>query len=329
MNILITGASGYLGNNLALKLADMGHQVHALVRSAASGALLQHPHIKLFTGDIMDEASVMAAMKGCQQVYHGAAKVGVWAKDSAVFYKVNVEGTRHVLNAAKACGVQKTVFTSTCGVIGPTTGEPLDETANRTIGFVIDYDRSKKMAEDLVMTHVQDGMQVVIVSPSKVYGPGNISHGLTANAILHTFLKKRMAIIPRPGTYKVCFAYSEDVVNGHILAMEKGVSGEKYILGGTNISYFDFFNRIRELSSCRGRIIQLPKTVIKTMAHFQELNHRLWGFPVRFTASAVDHLFSHYTFCSNKAIQTLGYRITTLDEALDKTIHFLNQKDHA
>ena len=323
MKILITGASGYIGNKLANRLADHGHEVHALIRSDVFEKWLKHPKIKIFKGDILDKESLLLAMKGCEQIYHTAAKVGAWAKDVSIFYKVNVDGTRNVLDAALISGVRKTVITSSSGVLGPARDKPVEENDIRRIDFTIDYDRSKKGSEDVAIEYARQGVNVVIVAPSKVYGPGNISHSLTANAIIQTFLQKRIALIPR-GTYSVCFAFIDDVVAGHILAMEKGVGGEKYILGGVNISYFDFFNRIRTLSSGKGHIIKVPKGFIKTWAYLQELNHRLWGTPVRFTVRSVDHLFSNYIFSSRKAINDLGYRITPLDEALHKTIHFLN-----
>ncbi|MEO5944426.1 MAG: NAD-dependent epimerase/dehydratase family protein [Ferruginibacter sp.] len=328
MKILITGASGYLGNKLANKLAEGGNEVHALVRSSSSEKFLQHLNITVFKGDILNKGSLMTAMKGCSQVYHTAAKVGAWAKDPSVFYNVNVEGTKNVLDAALISGVEKIVFTSTSGVIGPTLNKPLEENDLRLKDLVIDYDLSKKNAEDLVINYAKEGMNVVIVSPSKVYGPGNVSHSLTANAIINTFLKKGITFIPSPGNYKVCFAFADDVVNGHILAMEKGLSGEKYILGGINISYYDFFHRIRTLAHCSAKIIKLPKGIITTWAGLQELTYKVFGLPVRFTVKSVDHAFSNYTFSSRKAMQDLNYSITPLDEALLKTIHFLKNIHH-
>lgn len=326
MKIFITGAAGYIGSKLSLTLADRGHEIHAMVRSIASEKWLMHPNIKVFKGDVLDKESLLMAMKGCDQVYHVAGKAGTWAKDASVFYKVNVEGTRNILDAAIATGVRKMVFTSACGVLGPTRAEPLEEEDERIVDFALDYDRSKKLAEELIAEYVKDGMNVVIVSPAKVYGPGHISHALMLNAIINNFLKKRITVIPAPGTYCVGFVYIDDIVSGHILAMEKGKTGETYILGGTNLSHYEFFDRLRILSSCKGYILMVPKRVVKAWAHIQELKYKLWGTPVMLTAKSVDHLFSHYTFSSKKAIRDLGYKITPLDEALQKTIYYLKQE---
>jgi nucleoside-diphosphate-sugar epimerase len=290
--------------------------------------LLHHPNITVFKGDVRDKQSLQCAIKGCGQVYHTAAKVGAWASDPSQFYEVNVEGTRNVLEAALGEGIEKLVLTSTSGLLGPSNGAPLREDAVRTTEFRIDYDRSKKMAEEEVVSYAAKGISAVIVSPSKVYGPGHTSHSLTANAIIDTFLRKGVTFIPWPGTYRVCFAYIDDVVNGHLLAMERGRPGEKYILGGMNLSYYDFFNRIRALAHCRASIIPLPRSVIKLWAHLQQLHHKLTGAPVRFPVSSVDHVFSHYVFSSEKAVQELGYRITPLDKAITQTIQFLKYESN-
>src|SRR4029079_19367319 len=208
----------------------------------------------------------------------------------------------------------------------PTDKLPITERDVRKIPFQIDYDRSKKMAEDVVLRYAGKGISAVIVSPSRVYGPGRTSSHLAANAIIDTFLRKRVTFIPYPGTYKVCFAFVDDVVDGHILAMEKGRAGETYILGGINISYFDFFDQIRRLSKCQGRIITLRKGFVKLLAYVQQVNHKLTGVAVRFPVNSVDHAFSDYTYSSQKAIDELGYRITPLDEALIQTIQFLTNR---
>lgn len=328
MKILITGAAGYIGNRLAHILADLGNEVHALARSDSAIKFLQHPNITIFKGDILNEESLLIAMKSCTQVYHTAALVGAWVKDTTTFYKVNVEGTRNVLNAAIQTGIEKMVFTSTCGVIGPSLNEPMNETDPRITGFQLDYEISKKIGEDLVLQYAKEGLNAVVVSPSKVYGPGNTSHSLTANAVIENFLKKRIVFIPSPGTHMACFAFIDDIVNGHLLAMEKGKAGEKYILGGVNISYWNFFDQIRKTSSRKGYIIQLSKFFIKSWAVLQQLSYRLLGIHPRFTVKSVDTVFSNYTFSSEKAVRELCYQITPLEEAIKKTIQYLKTRSH-
>jgi nucleoside-diphosphate-sugar epimerase len=325
MKILVTGATGYLGNRLVHTLADMGNEVHAIVRSDSGKKVLQHANIKIFKGDILDKGSLLIAMKGCQQVYHTAAKVGLCIEESDDFYNVNVEGTRNVLDAIVQLGVKKAVFTSTCGVVGPSLGEPLDEKSLRMIDIDNAYDSTKKESEDLIFQYAAKGTNAVVVSPSKVYGPGNISHSLTANAVINLFIKKGITFIPSPGNYQVCFAFINDVVEGHILAMNHGRSGEKYILGGINVPYQKFFSQIRTTSFCHSRIIQLSKKVFKGLALLQWLSYKTIGNRPYFTTKSIDYLFNNYTFSSEKAINELGYQITSLEEGLQRTINFLSE----
>ncbi len=329
MKILITGAAGYIGHKLAHRLAGEGHTVHALVRSLRRAGHLQHPGIRLFEGDVRQRESLLPAINGCSQVYHAAAKVGAWTARPLDFYDVNVSGTAHLMEVSLQAGVEKLVFTSTAGVFGPSLGAPVDETHRRTLPFRIDYDRSKKEAEDMLPMYVQKGLPVVIVSPAKVYGPGHTSHALTANAIIGSFLRRGFTFIPSPASYKVCWAFVDDVAEGHVQAMEKGVPGETYLLGGHNVSYAGFFGLIRQLAGSKARILALPKPVIKLAADAQEISHFFTGSTVRFGAPSVDHLFSHYTFSSEKAVRQLGYRITPLHEALHKTIQYIKQNSDA
>lgn len=324
MKILVTGASGHLGNKLAMALACSGYEVHALIRSDADRKYLQHPNISIFKGDILDKRTVLTAIENCKQVYHTAACVSVWAADPAIYYKINVEGTRNVLDAAMMNDVEKFVFTSSCGVIGYSLEQPQIECSNHNNIFS-DYDASKGMAEDLVIEYANKGLHAVIVSPSKIYGPGHTSHSLTTNAVIKKFIEKGITLVPSPGTFKICLAFIDDVVNGHILAMEKGRSGEKYILGGINISYLEFFKRIRELSSCKAHIIPISKNILKALGKLLMLNYKITGRPPAFAAKRVEYVFHDYTFSSRKAINELGYRITPLDQALNRTIAYLNK----
>ena len=328
MKIFITGATGYIGNLLALKLADAGHCIHALVRTKKNASMLRHDNIKVFFGDISNKEEVGAAVKDCEQVYHIAGHVKTWMKDPSIIYKVNVEGTLNVLDAALNAGVKKFVFTSTCGVIGPGLKEPMTEKDPRLTGYNLDYELSKKMAEEIINRYITKGLNVVIVSPSKVYGPGKISHSFAYNAIIKKFLHKGVVFIPYPGNYQGCFGYIDDVVNGHILAMEKGKTGEKYILGGINVSYKNFFLEIKKICGS-GRIIRVPKFIIKGWANWQWFQYKIFNKEPLFTPGVINHLYRNYIFSSEKAISELGYKITPFEEAIHKTIHFLNQPYHA
>lgn len=323
MKIFVTGATGYLGNLLAFELARNGHIIHALVRNRLKSALLEHKNIRTFVGCLTNTKEVAHAISGCEQVYHVAGHVKPWTKDPSTVYDTNVEGTLNICEQAIQAGIKKLVFTSTTGVLGPSKNGPLNEDSTRMNDFSLDYDRSKKMAEDILITSLLKGFNPVIVSPAKIFGPGRNSHALAANSIIRSFLQKKFTFVPSPSTYQVCFAYVNDVVKGHMLAMEKGIPGQRYILGGYNISYHDFFDRIRKLAGVRSNIIAVPKRIAKLAGQLQQLNHKFTGADIQFTAASADYAFANYIFSSEKAIKHLGYSITPLDEALTQTIQFL------
>ena len=199
MKILVTGATGYLGHQLTLTLAERGNSVQVLVRNPLSANIPSHKNIVVFTGDITNRQSIKSAMRGCEQVYHTAALVKIFAANAADFYKVNVEGTQHLLAEALCAGVKKFVFTSSCGVLGTSVLEPKCENDPRTTGFENDYEFTKFIAESLVKEYIYKGLVTVIVSPSKVYGPGIETHPVSVNHLIQRFIKGRATFIPSPG----------------------------------------------------------------------------------------------------------------------------------
>ncbi|ESU29254.1 hypothetical protein FLJC2902T_06500 [Flavobacterium limnosediminis JC2902] len=323
MKILVTGATGYLGNNLAHVLADNGNEVHALVRSESAKNILQHPNIRLFRGDLSDKDSLIAAMKGCSQVFHTAAKVGLCIDDADEFYKVNVEGTRNVIQVALQTEIEKAVFTSTAGIIGPSDEKPLNELNVRRVPIELAYEETKKVSEDLIFESAAKGFEAVVVSPSKIYGPGAVSQALKTNSVMGFFLKKGFTIVPGSGDYEICLAFVDDVVNGHIQAMQRGKRGEKYILGGCNVSYQKLFSMLRDVASTKSYIVPVSKNAFKTLAYLQWAVYKTFGNRPVFTVEFADCLFSNYVFSSDKAIRELGYKITPLKEGLEQTVAFL------
>ncbi len=325
MKILVTGATGYVGHNLAQTLARGGNQVHVLVRDPASVNIPQHENIRIFKGDITDRPSISAAISGCEEVYHTAALVKIFSKDRSLFQKVNVEGTRNLLCEAAENKVKKFLFTSTCGVIGPSLGTPMTETDPRIISFDNDYEFTKYLAEKLVREYAGKDLFAVIVALSKVYGPGIETHPLSVNTQIKKFAQGRTACIPKPGTLATNYCYINDVVEGHLLAMAKGRAGEKYILGGENISYQDLFKKIRSLSATRARIIEAPEFFVQLWALAQWIRFKLTGKEPFVTRKAVRQVFCNKIFSSEKAVSLLGYRITSIEDGLQQTIQFLKQ----
>ena len=322
MKIFITGASGFIGNKLAIRLAEQGHEIHALVRSRSAVTGLYHPRISLHYGDITLPSTIGPAIKGCDQVYHVAAFAKLWAKDRKTFFDVNVTGTENVLNAALRHDVKKLVFTSSCAVFGPSLREPIVERDPRITAYTNDYDLSKFMAESLVKDFAQKGLFSVIVNPSRVYGPGLQTHTNTITRMIGRGLQGKWILMP--GTRNVVgnYVYIDDVVEGHIMAMRKGLSGERYILGGENISYSQVMHIVRqEIHDIK--LVPLPVFAMKGWGYIELLKNRFTGIDPKFTPEAVGRYLQDASFNCQKASQQLGYSITGFRDGVRQTISYL------
>jgi nucleoside-diphosphate-sugar epimerase len=328
MNIFITGATGYIGNNLAHRLAAEGHQVNALCRSANKAELLNHKNIRIFDGDITDYNSLLKAMQGCGQVYHLAAFARVWAKDNSTFYRLNVEGTKNVLDAARAAGVKKVVFTSTAGVLGPSGSKPVTEDDTR-IGEVMNaYEDTKTQAEALCREYCDKyGMHIVTVNPPRVYGPGIESESNAVTRLIKLFLKGKWRIMPGDGKGTGSYVHVDDVVNGHILAMEKGRSRERYILSGVNASYIEFFDIITKLTGKQTKLYNFPVWLMMFSSYCLMGYTKLTGKAPLLTPEWVKKYFYDWSLSCEKAQLELGYTYRPLEEGLRETIEWVKKNN--
>jgi nucleoside-diphosphate-sugar epimerase len=328
MKILVTGAAGYIGNKLAHVLAGNGHKVHALIRSAGGEKLLQHRNIKIFKGDLLDKQSVAIAIEECRQVYHTAAIVKLWAKDANIFYEQNVGGTNNLLEAALKEGVNKLVFTSTCGVWGACNDHLLVENDPRTTSFDNDYDLSKYLAEKSVKEYCSKGLYTVIVNPPRVYGPGLLRHSSGVNRLILQLITKKISAMPWRLDVQANYAFIDDVVNGHILAMAKGLCGERYILGGENISYLRFIQTVREMSGDKNKYLRIPPFVLKAFSQIELLRGKLNGHEPLITPQIARRIQQDKIFDCSKAIQQLGYYITPFEKGIKITVEHLKKRKH-
>ena len=329
MKMLITGATGYIGHKLAMEAATKNYKVHILVRDMNSKNLPLHPNIFAFQGDVTDKESIMAAMKGCDGVFHAAAIAKFWDKDSSIFYKVNVEGTRNVLDAALACGVKKLVYTSTGAVIGPSDKNPMSENDPRITAFENDYEISKHWAEELVKEYGSRGLFTVIVSAPRVYGPGIFADGNVFERLLLKILSMKLAFMPSCTQVVANYAFVDDVINGHFLAMQKGLGGEKYILGGENVSYERFFKTIKQKAGKRIRLIRVSKSLLLIWSFLHCWSCRMIGKKTQISPRIVHRISQNRALCCDKAIRQLGYSITPFAEGIQKTILHLQHKNYA
>ncbi len=328
MKIFMTGATGFIGARLAQTLAEQGHTVHALVRKTSDVSVIQHKNIKLFVGDISDGPSLEKAIKGCDQVYHLGAYVKVWAKDPAQFFRINVTGTILILQAAEKLKVKKTVITSTADVYGPSGKDLLHEDSIRLTEFMSEYESSKFMSEEKIQHFIRrHKMDVVIVNPTRLYGPGLLNDSNAVTKMIKDYISGKWHIIPGDGLSVGNYVYVEDVVQGHILAMEKGRCGEKYILGGENISYSGFFEVLTEVSGKKHWLIKVPLWLMLMVGRIQLLMAKVFGIAPLIVPRWVRRFMLNWALSSDKAAQELGYKPVSLKEGFKKTIEWLHSEE--
>jgi farnesol dehydrogenase len=324
MKIFISGATGFIGSRLALSLAGEGHQVHALYRDERKLMSIQHPNIQFFRGDILDYESLIRAIEGCEQIYHAAAFARVWDKDYSSIYRLNIEGTTNVIKAGIYSGVKRIVCTSTAGVLGPSLpGQFVDENTPRPSRYFIDYECSKKIMEEILNTFSLIGIEIVIVNPSRVYGPGVLSDSNGITRIVQRYIRGKWRIIPGNGESIGNYVFVDDVVSGHILAMEKGRSGERYILGGTNLTYNQLFNQLAELTGKKYFMIHVPLSLCQMIAGIMLFIARVLGSAPLITPALIRKYNHNWNISSSKADRELGYRSIDFKTGASLTINWL------
>jgi nucleoside-diphosphate-sugar epimerase len=262
-------------------------------------------------------------MQDCDVVIHAAGITQLWHRDRSVFYKVNVGGTKNVLEAACFHKVRKFIYTSTGAVLGPSFQYPVAEEDPRITPFENDYEISKHCAEELVKEYSRRGLFAVIVALSRVYGPGLLTNGNPVSKFIGNTIKRRIGFVPDAKHIVGNYAFIDDVVEGHFLALQKGLGGEKYILGGENRSYEEFFDSIRKASPQKVRLITVPKSVLKIASKLIYTTSLITKKHQHLTPKTVDRLYQNRALSCEKAIKQLGYRITPFQNGLNQTIEFL------
>jgi nucleoside-diphosphate-sugar epimerase len=332
MRVLITGANGFLGVRLARRLADEKHEVRAMVRRPGENPDLQYPGIVQVKGDIRDFASLQAAMEGVDQVYHLAALSTDWAANLSDFYTINAYGTVNVLEAARAAGVSKVVNTSSAGAIGPpdqSNIRPVDENHIRTVNYLLDYESSKAIADERVLRYVLAGMHIVTVNPTRVFGPGPLERKNGYLLLINNYITKRVAAYPGIKTKIANFVHIDDVVQGLLLAMEKGKSGEAYLLGGSNVTFADLFVALEKVTGKRTPTFPIPLSLMAFVARVAALFSRMNGKAPILTRAWLKKVKYSWPVSSDKARKELGYDPMDYETAVRKTVEWLEEERKA
>lgn len=325
MAILVTGSTGYIGYHLIQKLLTQGEQLHLLCRNKPELPAFNHPNVTIFKGDITDTATLQPAMQGVDRVYHLAAYARLWSKDPSVFHQLNVEGTRNVLEAALHTGVKKVVYTSTAGVIGPSKDKPMTENDPRITGFFNLYESTKSESEKLALGYAAKGLEVCILNPSRIYGPGFDTGSNPFTKIVEMYIKGKWKIIPGSGNDIGSYPYIDDVVDGHIAAMEKGRSGERYILGGDNISFNELIAAIQKHSGIYRKLTHVPFIFLNILSYGMLLNAKITGKYPMITPDWVAKYKYDWALDSSKAVRELGYKIRPIDDGIRLTVEWVKK----
>lgn len=323
MKVLVTGGTGFLGANLVHHLVARGDTVRVLKRQRTPPTLLEGLRVELAEGDVTDFESVLAASRGVEGIYHVAGLVSYWRPKRAWMFRVNVEGTRNVVEAALRNGVRRVVHTSSIAALGfRTDGLPCDEDTPWNWGpYDVGYPASKHLGEQEALRATAKGVEVVVVNPALIFGPRDISW----NAGRMFKLVQKSSVIRGPeGATTTCDV--DDVCVGHIAAMERGQTGRRYILGGEHVRYSDLFRMISAVMGKPIRIQAVPYWVAQIAA---------WGTygvslvtrrepPLTPELLRVARHARHYS--SERAIRELGYPQTPLYQTLEKTYRWY--RDH-
>ena len=323
--VFVTGGTGFIGQRLVQWLTKRGDTVHILCRPTADTVPSDTTNLRIFYGDILDPPSIERAMAGCTRVFHLAGYARNWARDPHAFIETNVNGTKNLLAAAQKTGVKKVVCTSTSVTLGPSNGAAVDESTKRTVDFFTDYERSKSMTEEAIQSYTKAGLSVVIVNPTRVFGPGLLTEGNSVTKMIQMYLRGKWRMLLGDGKGVGNYAFVENIAQGHLLAMENGATGEKYVLGGENVSYNDFFSLVAQLSNRKYRLFHVPTPLALAFSEVEQ-RRALWlGQYPTITPGWVRTFLADWAFSSARAERELGYTITPLAEALKKTITWLEQ----
>jgi dihydroflavonol-4-reductase len=324
MRALVTGATGFVGAAVARALGAAGWQVRALVRGGSNRANLLGVAVEVAEGDLADVASLERALDGCTGLFHAAADYRLGARNPEPLYLTNVEGTRNILHAARRCGIARIVYTSSVATIGiPSDGSPGEERTPVAYGHMIGhYKRSKYLAEEVVRDAARMGMSVVIVNPSTPVGPGDIKPTPTGQLVLDAASGRMPAYVDTG----LNIVHVDDVAAGHLAAYERGRAGERYILGGEDMSLRAILAQIAQLVGRKPPRIRLPYAVVLPIAYLAEGFAAVTGRSGRVTLEGVRMSRKRMYFSSAKAVSELGYRWRPPLEAFADAVHWFRER---
>jgi dihydroflavonol-4-reductase len=328
MLAFVTGATGFVGSHVAGVLAEQGADLRLLVRSSSDLRNIQELKAERVTGDLRDATSLKKAVTGCEVVFHVAADYRLWVRDPDEMYRSNVEGTRAILEAAREGGVRRVVYTSSVATMGFTSnGHLADENSPVSLANMIGpYKRSKFMAEEVAIQAGKSGMDVVVVNPTTPVGERDIKPTPTGRIVVD-FLKKKFPAYVDTGLNLVDVA---ECARGHVAALEKGRSGERYILGGENLTLKQILDKLAAITGLPSPKIKVPYAVaLVTGVVDQVVTGYIRKREPRATIDAVRVGRKKMFVASSKAERELGWRTVPVDAALRRAVEWFRANGYA
>ena len=324
---LVTGATGFVGANVARVLLDHGEAVRVLVRAGADRRNIEGLPVEVADGDLRDAAAVRRAVAGCRRVFHVAADYRLWARDPRELYESNVQGTQHVLEASLAEEVERVVYTSTVGAVGLSAlPRPCDEETPLARGQLTShYKRSKVQAERVALSFVARGLPVVVVNPSAPVGPWDVKPTPTGRIVVD-FAMGRIPAFVDTGLNVV---HVRDVAEGHWLAALRGRPGERYILGHQNLTFADILGELAQILGRPAPRLRLPYALAWTAGAVSTLvanlvTHRPPAVPLEAVRMSRRRMF----FDATKAVRELGLPQTPVRRAFEDAVEWFRQRGY-
>jgi dihydroflavonol-4-reductase len=318
MKAFVTGGTGFIGANLVRLLLNQGYQVRCLVRPQSNLHNLKDLNIELVTGDLI-ETNLYDKISGCDVLFHVAAHYSLLRKEQELLYKYNVQGTKNILQAAKKAQIQRTVYTSSVAAIGVKENAIADENYQSPVENLIgDYKKSKYYAEQEAKKAIENGQDIVIVNPSTPIGAYDIKPTPTGEIIVR-FLNRKMPFYMDTGLNLI---HVQDVAMGHLLALEKGQTGERYILGNQNLTLKEILDKLAEITGLSAPKSAIPYQIPLMVAYIEEKILYPLGKKVTVPIDGVKMAQQKMYYTAEKAIAQLGLPQTSIDLALKDAVNW-------
>ena len=317
MRYFVTGATGFVGGRVVRQLRAAGHDVVAVVRNPDKARDLVALGIAVHKGDVTDKSSLRGPMQGCDGVYHIAGWYKIGTSDKAEGYAINVEGTRNVLETMRDLGIAKGVYTSTLAVFSDTHGRLVDENYHYNGPHLSVYDKTKWQAHyEVADPMIANGLPLVIVQPGLIYGPGDTS---SIHTMLVQYLQRKLPLLPKQTTF--CWAHVDDIATAHLLAMDKGDPGERYIVAGPKHSLIDAMALAEQITGVPAPRLRVAPGFLKGMAALMSVVENVVSVPADYTSEYL-RVSAGVTYIgdNSKARKAWGYNPRPLDEGLRETL---------